>query len=198
MVSIRFVLGVASLFWIVGAFATGFTAFKAFIQIAPYCKDKPKDDVNDKWSWVAFGTSVAFAFLVLIPCLLLPLAKREVQRIRALKKPRWYNFFHGWRLLAFCIIMPANVVIFQHTQKYFIACMVIGSLCLAASLGMAYALILYILPSFCGTSWNCLGGRDSDCMDLNMEDCESMGAEATSVNDDSDDETLIKYSPQQR
>eukprot|EP00040_Diaphanoeca_grandis_P012049 m.61477 g.61477 ORF g.61477 m.61477 type:complete len:198 (+) comp22989_c0_seq1:278-871(+) len=188
---------VATLFWFIGAVATGYKAFESLVLRAPHTTDRPAD-VNFKWEFVAFASAVGFAFLIIIPCILLPLSRREAVRIKALEKPRWYHFFHKWRLLAFCIVMPCNVIIAEKTEKHFIACLVIGGLCCAASLGIFLGLFANILPNACGCRPN------NDFLTLSSAEEKRIAAKLGNsaptvvVNHDPEAEPLIKYNPETR
>jgi len=132
-VSHRAVLGWGILFWLCGALSCGFMGAQSLMLLAPAASDKPGR--ADLYAWLAFGLG-ACATLYYIPCVFLPLARAEVSRIKALIHPRPWHFFHPWRLLALCILIPTFSVIGHTTSQYFVSCMVFGGTVVPVSVGL--------------------------------------------------------------
>ena len=138
-VSHRVVLAFGLAFWLCGSLVTGFMSVQSLLELAPKAVDKPAR--VKMYSLLAFGLG-ACASLFYVPCIFLPLARAEVHRIRTLDNPRPWHFFHRWRLLALCILIPAFSVISHKTSQYFVSCLVFGGTTIPVSAGLSSGALL--------------------------------------------------------
>ena len=134
MVNHRMVLFLGGIFWCCGATSTSFLCIKNLFIIG--LKNSPSSDPHHFWIGVAIVTGVILAVLFYLPVVFLPLARREVQRIKQLETPSFHHFFEKKRLCALLLFIPSMVILNKRTEQYFIANMIFGGLVIPITLGL--------------------------------------------------------------
>ena len=130
----RTVQFLGALFWCCGATSTSILCAKNLFIIG--LKNTPSSDPHHFWTGMAIATGVLLALLFYLPVVFLPLARREVQRIKQLETPSFHHFFEKKRLLALLLFIPSMVILNTKTEQYFISNMIFGGLVIPITLGL--------------------------------------------------------------
>ena len=111
MVHHRTVQGLGALFWMCGACGTSAMVVQNLFVYPRSAVDAPAHDPHKFWPLFSLFLGVLSFAMFYGPVVFVPLAFKEIERIRALERPAVWHFFHRYRLLALVTLIPVAVVV---------------------------------------------------------------------------------------
>ena len=149
MVHHRTVQGLGALFWMCGACGTSAMVVQNLFVYPRSAVDAPAHDPHKFWPLFSLFLGVLSFAMFYGPVVFVPLAFKEIERIRALERPAVWHFFHRYRLLALVPLIPVAVVVNHKTKQWFLSNMIFGGMVVPVSMGLWVGGAGIMLRRFC-------------------------------------------------
>lgn len=134
MVYHRTVQFIGAAFWCCGGMGTSILCAKNLFKLGPL--HSPSSDPHHFFIGLAIAVGFLLALLFYLPVVFIPLARREVQRIKQLENPSFHHFFEKKRLVALLLFIPSMVILNKKTEQYFVSNIIFGGLVIPVTLGL--------------------------------------------------------------